>query len=167
MSFVDHNLISGEIILYRTRLHWFVLIVPATLSLLFLAPAILFLKGVIHITGTKAGPLDFMQLGVLISTAIAIIIMTTGIMYRSSTEMAVTNKRVIMKTGFVSRRSVELVLSKIESVTVDQNLLGRIFGYGTITIRGTGGTPETFVKISHPLELRQHVQEQIGMKAPA
>ena len=165
MSFVDRNLISGETILYRTRLHWIVLLLPAFLSLLFAVPAALLLNGVIHVTGTKAGPLDVMQWVVLCCTLIALIILGTGVMYRSSTEMAVTNKRVMMKSGFVSRKSVEIVLSKIESITVDQTLIGRIFGYGTITVRGTGGTPETFVKIGHPLELRQQVQEQIGLKA--
>jgi len=167
MSFVDHNLISGETILYRTRLHWIVLLLPASLSLLFAVPAGLFLKGAIHVSGTKAGPLDVMQWMVLSCAVIALIILGTGIMYRSSTEMAVTNKRVMMKTGFVSRKSVEIVLSKIESITVDQTLSGRILGYGTITVRGTGGTPETFVKIAHPLELRQQVQEQIGQKTVA
>jgi hypothetical protein len=52
-------------------------------------------------------------------------------------------------------------LAKIESISVDQSLAGRMFGFGTIVVRGTGGTPEPFATIAHPLEFRRRVQEQI------
>jgi len=167
MSFVDQNLIPGETVLYRTRLHWIVLLVPAFISVIFAVPAILFLKGTIPAAGTKAGPLDLIAWVALVCAVISLVIIGAGMLYRSSTEMAVTNNRVMMKTGLISRRSVEIVLSKIESLTVDQSIPGRIFGFGTVTVRGTGGTPETFMKIAHPLELRQKVQEQIGQKTIA
>lgn len=81
--------------------------------------------------------------------------------YRTS-EFAVTNKRLIMKMGWLSRRVLELNLHKIESVNVDQPLLGRLLGYGTITVIGTGGTRETFDRIAHPLSFRKAFQEQEG-----
>lgn len=74
---------------------------------------------------------------------------------RYSDEFAVTNKRVIVKTGLISRRTLEMNLSKIESVNVDQTIFGRLLGYGTITIIGTGGTRESFPNISHPIEFRK------------
>lgn len=74
-------------------------------------------------------------------------------------EFAITNKRVIIKTGLISRRTLEMNLSKIESVNVDQGILGRILGYGTIRIVGTGGTKEAFPKILQPLEFRKKFQE--------
>jgi uncharacterized membrane protein YdbT with pleckstrin-like domain len=77
-----------------------------------------------------------------------------------TSEFAVTNKRVIMKMGWISRRVLELNLHKIESVNVDQSLLGRLLGYGTITVIGTGGTRETFDRIAHPLAFRKAFQEQ-------
>ena len=77
-----------------------------------------------------------------------------------TSEFAVTNKRVIMKVGWVARRVLELNLHKIESVNVDQPLLGRLLGYGTITVIGTGGTRETFDRIAHPLVFRKAFQEQ-------
>jgi uncharacterized membrane protein YdbT with pleckstrin-like domain len=77
---------------------------------------------------------------------------------RRSCEFAVTTKRVIIKVGLVSRRSVEILLAKVEAITVDQTLLGRIFGYGSITIIGTGGTREPFHLISDPLEFRRQAQ---------
>jgi uncharacterized membrane protein YdbT with pleckstrin-like domain len=74
-------------------------------------------------------------------------------------EFAITNKRVIIKTGLISRRTLEMNLSKIESVNVNQSILGRILGYGTITVIGTGGTRESFPKIQKPLEFRKKFQE--------
>jgi uncharacterized membrane protein YdbT with pleckstrin-like domain len=78
---------------------------------------------------------------------------------RLSSEFAITNRRVIIKLGLVSRRTFEMNLSKIESVNVDQSLLGRMFGYGTITIIGTGGTRETFGDIAAPVEFRRQFQQ--------
>ena len=78
---------------------------------------------------------------------------------RSTDEFAITNKRVVIKTGLISRKTVELNLSKIESVNVNQTVLGRIFGFGNITIIGIGGTREVFVNIRKPLEFRKKFQE--------
>ena len=74
-------------------------------------------------------------------------------------EFAITNKRVIIKTGLISRKTLEMNLSKIESVNVDQSILGRILGYGTIKIIGTGGTQKEFPNIRQPLEFRKKFQE--------
>jgi uncharacterized membrane protein YdbT with pleckstrin-like domain len=74
-------------------------------------------------------------------------------------EFAITNKRVIIKTGLFSRHTLELNLNKIESVNVKQSILGRIFGYGNIQIIGTGGTRETFIDIRNALIFRKKFQE--------
>ncbi len=74
-------------------------------------------------------------------------------------EFGITNKRLIIKTGILSRRTLELNLSKIESVNVNQSLLGRMLGYGSIGVIGTGGTKEYFVSIKNPLEFRRKFQE--------
>jgi uncharacterized membrane protein YdbT with pleckstrin-like domain len=78
---------------------------------------------------------------------------------RYSDEFVITNKRVVVKTGLISRKTLEMNISKIESVNVDQSILGRILGYGTIKIIGTGGTNESFAKIKHPLQFRKKFQE--------
>lgn len=78
---------------------------------------------------------------------------------RATSEFAVTNRRVIIKVGLISRRTVELKLEKIESIGVDQSIPGRIFGYGTIVVNGTGGTHEPFRGIARPLEFRKAVHE--------
>ncbi len=78
---------------------------------------------------------------------------------RWSDEFVITNKRIICKTGIISRRTLEMNLNKIESVNVDQSIFGRMFGYGTITIIGTGGTRESFPNIGHAVEFRKKFQE--------
>jgi hypothetical protein len=77
-----------------------------------------------------------------------------------STELAVTNKRVIAKRGLVSRQTLELNLAKVETIAVDQTIFGRLLGYGTVTVIGTGGTEETFKFIEDPLAFRKAVQSQ-------
>lgn len=78
---------------------------------------------------------------------------------RYTDEFAITNKRVIVKTGLISRKTLEMNHSKIESVNVEQSILGRILGYGTIRIVGTGGTKESFTNIKKPLTFRKRFQE--------
>lgn len=79
---------------------------------------------------------------------------------QSSDEFVITNKRLVIKTGFISRKTVELNLNKVESIQVEQNVWGRMFGYGTILLHGTGETSETFSRIDDPLEFRRKFQEQ-------
>jgi uncharacterized membrane protein YdbT with pleckstrin-like domain len=81
------------------------------------------------------------------------------IIERWTTEFAITNKRVINKAGLVERRTFEMNLNKIESVNVEQSILGRILGYGDIEIIGTGGTKEQFKHISDPITFRKTFQE--------
>lgn len=66
-----------------------------------------------------------------------------------------SNKRVIIKLGLISIHTLEMNLSKVESITVDQNPLARILGYGSITVIGTGGTRELFHNIADPMEFRR------------
>lgn len=74
-------------------------------------------------------------------------------------EFAITNKRIIIKTGFISRETLEMNHSKIESVNVEQGILGRILGYGTIRIVGSGGTRQSFTNILDPLAFRKKFHE--------
>jgi uncharacterized membrane protein YdbT with pleckstrin-like domain len=84
----------------------------------------------------------------------ALIIMLT-------TEFCVTHRRVIAKTGFIRRHTLEMLLPKIESVSVNQNVLGRILNFGTVTVTGTGGTQESFKSIIEPIEVRKKINRII------
>ncbi len=74
---------------------------------------------------------------------------------------AVTNKRVVLKTGVISRRTVDLVLAKCEGLHVKQSVWGRIFGFGTITVT-TGGATSSYPFIANPLVFRREINTQIG-----
>jgi uncharacterized membrane protein YdbT with pleckstrin-like domain len=74
-----------------------------------------------------------------------------------SSEFAVTNKRVMIKVGSLQRHTLEVLLQRVEGVGVDQGVLGRMLGYGSISVSGTGGTKEGFDHIDNPLEFRRQV----------
>lgn len=80
---------------------------------------------------------------------------------RWSSEFAITNRRVVIKTGLIQRRTVELNIHQVESVNIEQSILGRLFDYGTVTIVGSGGTKEVFAYIERPLEFRRAYQQQV------
>jgi uncharacterized membrane protein YdbT with pleckstrin-like domain len=151
MSYIDKNLISGEKIVYRTGLHWSVLFGPVALA------AIIAAGGVICLLQRD---MNFLYAGAAL-LVVAFVIVVAAMVKRSAVEMAVTNRRVIIKTGLASRRSLEIMLAKVESIGVVEPTMGRILGYGTLTIHGTGGTPEPFSRIAHPSEFRREVQQQI------
>jgi len=84
-----------------------------------------------------------------------------GVARRNATEMAVTTRRVVIKTGLAARKTIEMLLNKVESIEVSETTGGRMLGYGTIVIIGTGGTSEPFDRMAHPLQFRSQVQQQI------
>jgi uncharacterized membrane protein YdbT with pleckstrin-like domain len=79
---------------------------------------------------------------------------------RLTSEFAITNRRLIIKVGLISRHTLEMNLSKVESINVDQSIVARILNYGTITVIGTGGTHEPFQDIANPMEFRRRFQAQ-------
>lgn len=155
MSYVDENLLPGEQVVFRTGLHWSALLAPIAFLGLSLAFA---LWAMLRPEDQTSGPVRVFALVVL---AVALLVFLVRLVYFRSAEFAVTSKRVMLKVGWMRRHSLELILSKVEAISVDQNLRGRVFGYGTITLTGTGGTKETFESLAHPFEFRSQVQGQI------
>jgi uncharacterized membrane protein YdbT with pleckstrin-like domain len=148
MSYVEKNLMPGEQIEYRAYLHW----------LVFLLPILLFMPAIwpFSVGGAIAKVFALILIvGVLVTGLIAVI-------ERRTSEFAVTNKRVLIKTGLIRRHSLETLLGKIESIGVARSILGRILGFGTIVISGAGGSKEPFHKIADPMMFRRRVQEQIA-----
>jgi len=76
-----------------------------------------------------------------------------------TSEFAVTTTRVIFKVGLVARYTTELLLTKVESIAVQQTLTGRLLGYGDLTVIGTGGTREVFRRVRDPISFRNYVQQ--------
>ena len=81
----------------------------------------------------------------------------TAWFHRWTTETDVTNLRVVHKTGFIKRQTFEMSLDKVESVDVNQSILGRIFNYGDVSIFGVGEGNKTIETIASPLEFRNHI----------
>jgi uncharacterized membrane protein YdbT with pleckstrin-like domain len=152
MGYVDENLIADEVVTYRARLHWTVLIVPVLVAALCVLSAVVVVQSTLQLRRPVAA----------VVLVVGLVPLVRSLIRRSAAEFAVTNKRVIFKAGVVDRKTAEMFLNKIESVGVDQTIAGRIFGYGSVILRGTGGSTEPFDMVARPLELRRQVQEQIG-----
>ena len=148
MGYIEKNLMSGESIVYRGKLHWVV----------FLWPVIWFLLAIIFFTSGGDDPAAVGALFMTIAIATGII----SFLNHKTSEFGITNKRVIVKVGFIRRTSMEVLLNKVEGIQVSQGILGRILGFGSVTVSGTGGTKDPFHKISAPLEFRKKAQEQIA-----
>ncbi len=163
LSYAEKHLIAGETVQYETRLHWIVMVghtlIAAVLALVGAAALLVPASSVNTGTASFSGALRWVGIACLL---VAAIIFGIGFVRRSATEMAVTNKRVIVKSGIINRRTIELLLPRIESIAVEEPALGRVLGYGTVIVRGTGGTPEVFPQIARPLEFREQVQRQIA-----
>ena len=134
--------------LHQTTIHWMALsgsVIGAVLSLIVIVPIAMF-----------AAWRDFywawlllvVPAGILLSAAITV----------KTSELVITDRRVLIKVGFIQRHTFEMFISKIESVAVYQSMLGRLFDYGSVEIRGTGGSSESFATIAAPLPFRDAIQ---------
>ncbi len=150
MSSLDAQLLAGEQIVRRSRPHWIVFGGPLFLGLVGVA-----LGAVLRITQHHYWYAGAAVVGLALLLAIG-----PALRYLSS-EFAITDKRVVARFGLLQRRSLETLLSKIEAIEVEQDLTGRLLGYGTLVIIGTGGTRESIPRIPAPLEFRREVQSQI------
>jgi len=142
LAYVDSSLLPDEQIVYKATLHWtifwhcWVIILIGIVSLIF-QPIV---GGLIIFVGLLVGLRKFIE-------------------YKTS-EFAVTTKRVIIKVGVFRRRTLELLLRQVEAISVEQTVLGRMLGYGSVTLTGTGGVREVFHNISSPLEFRRQIHSQ-------
>jgi membrane protein YdbS with pleckstrin-like domain len=151
MSYVDKNLLPQEQVVYKAHLHWIVYGPAAVLILFAIVSFIVGAANSASAVGEAIG--GFILLIGLYSLLVQWIRMKTS-------EFAVTTKRVVIKVGLIRRHSLELLLRQVEGIRVDQGIIGRMLGYGTIVVGGTGGTAEPFPAISGPLEFRRQVQMQ-------
>jgi uncharacterized membrane protein YdbT with pleckstrin-like domain len=161
VGYIEKNLVPGEQIIYKTSYHWIVMTGSLIISLLCDAGGIFLIY---YGTAMKnnVNAVNAYTIAGIVVLVFSFIVLMQGIIRKNSTEVAVTNKRVLIKTGIASRRSIEVLLPKVESIGVEESMWGRMLGFGTVIVRGTGGTNETFDCINHPDELRRQVQSQIG-----
>jgi uncharacterized membrane protein YdbT with pleckstrin-like domain len=151
MKYVEQVLQPGETVIYATSLHWLVYLRP----ILLVALAIFSLIAATAVTEPIA-EFALKVIGLLLGL-LALVSGLDAFIRRTTTELAVTDRRVIYKTGILQRHSMEMNRSKVETVGVNQSILGRVLGYGTIIVRGTGGSFEPIQFIGDPLTFRSHI----------
>jgi uncharacterized membrane protein YdbT with pleckstrin-like domain len=154
MSYLTHILQPDEKVLFDGRLHW--IIYDRAILWLLLAG----LCGIAFNFPVADNPhgLKFAALSLGFIFAGLGLITALHAWWRSfTTEIAVTTTRVIYKTGFIRRHTVEMNMDKVESVDVDQSLLGRLLDYGSVRVRGTGASLERLDRVAHPLGLRNAI----------
>lgn len=149
--YIDEILQPGEKVLYSTNAHW-IFYFPAILAWIVTLALLILSRQVV---------IDWLVLLCLAAAAVAALAALywtiKGWFHRFTTETDVTNLRVVHKTGFIKRRTFEMALDKVESVDVDQTILGRILNYGDVTIRGVGEGIETIKTIASPLAFRSSI----------
>ena len=149
--YIDDILQPGEKVLYSTNAHW-IFYLPAILAwivalILLILSRQTTIEGVVLLCLTASG----------LVALLALYWTLRGWFHRWTIETDVTNFRVVHKTGFITRKTFEMSLDKVESVDVDQTILGRIFNYGNVTIRGVGEGIEKIETIASPLAFRNSI----------
>jgi uncharacterized membrane protein YdbT with pleckstrin-like domain len=149
--YIDDILQPGEKVLYSTNAHW-IFFLPAMAGWV-VAIAFLVLSGMV---GTDTPRLLCLSMAA-IAAIFALYKTATAWFHRWTTETDVTNLRVVHKTGFIKRQTFEMSLDKVESVDVNQSILGRLLNYGDVSIFGVGEGHKTIRTIASPLEFRNHI----------
>jgi uncharacterized membrane protein YdbT with pleckstrin-like domain len=149
--YIDDILQPGEKVLYSTNAHW-IFYLPAMAA--WIVAILLF--GLSRQTTTEGIVLLWLASAAVVAI-VALYWTLNAWFHRGTTETDVTNLRVVHKTGFIKRRTFEMSLDKVESVDVNQTILGRILNYGDVTVRGVGEGAETIDTIASPLEFRNHI----------
>lgn len=161
-KYIQNTLLSDEQLTYVTHPHWIVFGTPfaallVSLFVLFDGPR-LFFSAIAIIYG--------LPVYVWVSLAFLLYAIYSGLkalIYYSTSEYGVTDKRVLMKVGWIQRDSLELFLRRVEGIKVYQSVMGRILNYGTIIIIGTGGTKDPFYYIPDPLSFRRRIQREMEL----
>jgi len=151
MGYIDKNLLEGEKVIYKTRHH----------KIIFIWPVVWVLLAITFLVLGKYVRQDFLFFAGLFG-AVALIHAFVIWIYFISSEFGITNHRVVVKEGFIKRKTMEVLLNRVESIQVEQGIMGRILNYGTVTICGTGGASDPFEKIRAPLQFKRQVQQQLA-----
>lgn len=162
MSYIQGSLVSDEKLIYAEKPHWIVYgmgVIFLVLALFYPLYAQRFIPPSINFQ--FFGWSLYSALHALL-WAVAVYQLLSALILKQYSEYGVTDRRIIMKEGLIYRRTVEVFWSKVESVDVDQGVLGRIFDYGTITVNGTGGTNSRFCSIPKPMKFRDQVEEEVS-----
>jgi uncharacterized membrane protein YdbT with pleckstrin-like domain len=149
--YIDDIVQPGEKVLYSTNAHW-IFYLPAIAAWI-----VAILLSLLSRQTTTEGIMLMWLSAAAVVGIVALYWTAKAWFHRWTTETDVTNMRVVHKTGFIKRRTFEMSLDKVESVDVNQSILGRILNYGDVTVRGVGEGAETIKTIASPLDFRNHI----------
>jgi uncharacterized membrane protein YdbT with pleckstrin-like domain len=154
MSYANSVLQAGEAVKAVGKLHWIVFVRGLVFGFVGL---VLLLYGYDTQTDSRRDLASILVIVGALCLLIGVVLISSAWFHRWITEISVTTHRVIYKTGFIRRHTVEMNMDKVETVDVDQSILGRLLGFGTIRVRGTGQSIESLRGIAHPIELRNAI----------
>ena len=146
MSYIQNNLQAGEEIKYKADIHWYIFAYPVILLLLSA-----------FFSSAQTGLFYYVSIFLLLSGLFQLI---KRILLKMGAEYVVTNKKVILKSGILNRDALELVLNKCEGIRINQRLMGRMLGFGSIVVT-TGGVTNKFDFITNPIKFRNEINAQI------
>jgi uncharacterized membrane protein YdbT with pleckstrin-like domain len=153
-SYAESVLADGEKIIYRSAIsHW-------KYAFHYLAGALFLLAGLVWVVAYSGGE-GYSQIIAIMPVVIGLVLIMVAVIGRLTTELVLTDRRIITKRGLISRDTVEMNLAKVESIHVNQGLIGRILNYGDVTVVGTGASLEPLRGIAKPLELRKKLGEVV------
>jgi len=159
MGYVEDNLLPDEKIIIKAKVHWIIFIFPTLLLLLGLLFAL-----ITRVSSPTGNDTLLTSLICIWSwPIIGLFLLIVAILVYLTTEFALTNRRIIAKTGILNQRSQEIVTNKIESISVNRSIVGRIFNYGNIIVVGSGGTKQIFKNIAKPMELRHRINYEVTL----
>ncbi len=161
MNYSRGHLSDNERVVFQTGNHWVVFLRPVFWLIVFGIFGVVIKRFVPEIGN---GHQEQLVISIVSWLFLLVPLIYLGIVLIRyfTTEYAVTSRRVIVKEGFLSRSTIEIHLVKIESVRVDQGILDRILGSGTLVTTGTGGTHAPINWMHKPMEFRRHIEEQIS-----
>jgi len=149
MSYVRRVLQSGETLLYEAKISWATYL-PGLLILLLAIVVFLVVAFVFDL-------MNWASVAGLVLLVLSLWFLGSAWFLRWTTEIAITDRRIILKRGFIRRDTIEMSVEKVESVDVNQSLLGRLLNYGDVTVRGTGTGFAPLTNIDSPLTLRSRI----------
>lgn len=158
MSYLKKTLLDDEKVVYYAKPHW--IIFSRSLVWLLICVAIIIL-GPLFPEPFRNFSFSLHAFFVWLSFIVAVYFGFYSLLIYISSEYGITNQRVLMKVGLISRSSLEVFFQRLESIQIEQTFVGRILNYGTVIICGTGGSKDPFYFIPNPLEFRRQVQMQM------
>jgi uncharacterized membrane protein YdbT with pleckstrin-like domain len=152
-AYVESVLAAGENVVYRASISRWKYFISYFGGTLLIALGL----GVLYYLYPWADPLMAGLAAIPILAGLAMLLF--AVVHRSTTELVVTDRRIIAKRGILSRETVEMNLAKVESLQVSQGVWGRMLNYGDVSVVGTGSSLEPMRGVSRPLELRRKLGE--------